>query len=227
MRVRLFSTAVSTPLRQRWATAGSSWLFCSVVSALLRQRWATAGSLWLFCSVVSVLLRQRWVTAGSSWLFSNAASALLRQRWVTAGSSWLFSNAASALLRQRWATAGSLWLFSSVVSALLRQRCATAVPERMVIPSPTGRQKAAWLAAAWPCSGHIGVVRVRWRWLPATVGSHAGTMCSLAVARTTSGSHDRRACAPDVAGPVSVCAWRRWAGVRVRLASPGQRSLCA
>jgi hypothetical protein len=48
---------------------------------------------------------------------------------------------------------------------------------------------------------HVGVVRVRWRWLPATVGSHVSTLCSMEVAGTTPESHARRTCSPDVATP--------------------------
>jgi hypothetical protein len=52
-----------------------------------------------------------------------------------------------------------------------------------------------------PAGMHVGMFRVRRQWLPATVGSHAGGLCSPVVAGTTSGSHRRRACAPDAAKP--------------------------
>jgi hypothetical protein len=56
---------------------------------------------------------------------------------------------------------------------------------------------------------HVGVVRVHAWWLLATVGSHGCVPCSLAVAGTTSGSHDRHRCAPSVAGLVPACGRRR------------------
>jgi hypothetical protein len=96
--------------------------------------------------------------------------------------------------RRRWVCGGG-----SRISVTAAPVCGAVV----AACSPGWRHlsRPDWAAAPPWCTGweHVRVVRVRRRWLPAAVGSHAGTRCSLEVAGATLESHDRRVCAPDVA----------------------------
>jgi hypothetical protein len=190
-------TAASATPRQRRTTAGTSRLCLTVASAALRQRCATAGCSWLGLTVVSPALIRRWVAAGCSWLGLTVVSAVLRQRCATAGCSWLGLTVVSLALIRRWVAAG--------LGCRLPK-----VDDRGLAGSDV--TPAGWL---WASAGaHRGVVRVRERLLPATVGSHAGAPCSRTVAGATPRSHKGRPCASGVA-EAALLRRRCWA-VRLR-----------